>query len=38
MFAFEDDVISTLLAEDVIEHVVHDVEVFESPYSYYKET
>ena len=27
MFAFEDDVVSTLFAEDVIKHVVHDVEV-----------
>ena len=38
MFAFEDDVFSTLFAEDVIEHVVHDADVFESAYSYYKET
>lgn len=38
MFEFEDDVVSTLFAKDVIEHVVHDTEVFESAYSYYKET
>ena len=38
MFAFEDDVFSALFAEDVIKHVVHDAEVFESAYSYYKET